>query len=305
MITKGYDYMNVNFELYRVFYVVATTGNITKASKELMISQPAVSKHIKTLESQLGGELFVRTKRGVILTDNGKEIYKFIKQGMNCFEAAEMQFSNLKKLESGVVRIGVSTTLARLFLLKYLDKFHQEYPNVAIQLFTDPSKVMRKKLKDGSLDILIAKEELEEDNYLDVKRLGLLHHCFIAGESFRELKNNIISLEKLNEYPILLPKKPSTSRDTFDKFCKDNEVEITSKLEIASSTLLEDLVRIGLGVGLVTKEYAQKEIDSGEVFEVNLEENLPAKGFALITLKNSYHSFGANQLIELILNSKN
>ena len=80
---------------------------------------------------------------------------------------------------------------------------------------------------------------------------------------------------------------------------------VTSKLEIASSTLLEDLVRIGLGVGLVTKEYAQKEIDSGEVFEVNLEENLPAKGFALITLKNSYHSFGANQLIELILNSKN
>lgn len=296
--------MNVNFELYRVFYVVATVGNITKASKELMISQPAVTKQIKTLENQLGGELFVRTKRGVILTDNGKEIYKHIKQGMNCFEIAEMQFSNLKKLESGVVRIGVSTTLARLFLLEYLEKFHKEYPNVAIQLFTDPSKEMRKKLKDGSLDILIAKEELKEDNDLEVQRLGLLHHCFIAGDTFKELKNTVISLEKLNEYPILLPKKPSTSRDTFDKYCKDNNVEITSKLEIASSTLLEDLVRIGLGVGLVTKEYAQKEIDDGDVFEIKTEAVLPPKAFSIITLKGSHHSFGANQLIEMICNSK-
>ena len=80
--------MNVNFELYRVFYIVATIGNITKASKKLMISQPAVTKQIKTLEEQLGGELFIRTKRGVILTENGREIYNYIKQGMNYFETA-------------------------------------------------------------------------------------------------------------------------------------------------------------------------------------------------------------------------
>ena len=115
--------MNVNFELYRVFYEVATLGNITKAAEKLMISQPAVTKQIKTLEGQLGGELFIRTKRGVILTDNGQEIYNFIKQGMNCFEMAEKQFSNLKKLETGIVRIGVSTTLAKLYLLKYLDNY--------------------------------------------------------------------------------------------------------------------------------------------------------------------------------------
>ena len=62
--------MNINFELYRIFYVVATVGNITKASQELNISQPAVTKQIKSLEAQLGGDLFIRTKRGVILTEN-------------------------------------------------------------------------------------------------------------------------------------------------------------------------------------------------------------------------------------------
>ena len=67
--------MNVDFELYRIFYVVANNKSISKASKELLISQPAVTKSIKKLEDSLGGELFIRTKKGVTLTCEGEEIY--------------------------------------------------------------------------------------------------------------------------------------------------------------------------------------------------------------------------------------
>lgn len=296
--------MNVNFELYRIFYEVATCGNITKASQKLMISQPAVTKHIKTLEGQLGGELFIRTKRGVILTDNGKEIYNYIKQGMNCFEMAEKQISNLKRLETGVVRVGVSTTLARLYLLKYLDLFHKKYPNIAIQIFTDPSVILREKLKDGSLDILIAKEDIHEDNELHIHRLGELHHCFVAGDNYKELKNKTISFEELNQYPILLPKSPSTSRDILERYCKKYNITIDSKLEIASSNLLEELSKIGLGIGFVTEEFAQKEIDEGHLFKLHTEHEIPPVGFALITLDHSFHSFGANELIEMMTKEK-
>lgn len=293
--------MNINFELYRIFYVVATVGNITKASQELNISQPAVTKQIKSLEAQLGGDLFIRTKRGVILTENGRAIYNYIKQAMNCFNNAELQFSNLKKLETGVIKIGISTALARLFLMKYLDKFHKEYPNIAIQLFTDPSKVMRKMLKDGSLDILIAKEETCEDEDLEVQRVGTLHQCFIASEYFSELKNRTIPLKDLDEYPILLQKTPSTTRESFDNFCKEHNIEITTKLEIASATLLEDFVKIGLGVGLATREFAEKDIKEGSIFEVKTNPTIPSIPFALITLKNSFHSFGTNKIIYMIL----
>jgi DNA-binding transcriptional LysR family regulator len=297
--------MNVNFELYRIFYVVATCGNITKASQELMISQPAVTKQIKTLENQLGGELFIRTKRGVILTENGKEIYNYIKQGMNCFNNAELQFSNLKKLETGIIRVGVSTTLARLFLIDYLDKFHKEYPNVAIQVFTDPSRIMRNMLKDGTIDLLVAKEEISEDEDLEVQRIGKLHQGFVASNYFSELKGKKIKLQDLENYPILLPKSPSTTRESFDDFCKRNNIEITTKLEIASASLLEDFARIGLGVGLVTMEFATKDIEEGKLFEVKIEPELPSKYFSLITLKDSHHSFGANKLMEMIMNDVN
>lgn len=294
--------MNINFELYRIFYEVANEGNITKASQKLLISQPAVTKHIKTLEQQLGGELFIRTKRGVILNENGKEIYNYIKQGMHCFETAEYQFSNLKKLEVGTIRIGISTTLCRVFLLKYLDKFHKKYPNVAIQVFTDPSKIMRKMLKDGSLDILIAKENSFEEEELEARRLGTLHQCFISSVNhYQELKNKVVSLEELNKYPLLLPKAPSTTRKALNDFCKQNQIQLTSKIEIASANLLEDFVKIGLGIGFVTKEYAISNIGKKEFFVIHTVPKIPTISFSLFTLKNSFHSFVTNKFIDMIL----
>ena len=122
--------MNINFELYRIFYVVANHSNITKASEELNISQPAISKSIKNLEDQLGGNLFIRTKRGVTLTEEGKEFYNYIKQAMEYINNAEKKFTNLINLETGCIKIGINTTLTKEFLLPFLEEFHSLYPKI-------------------------------------------------------------------------------------------------------------------------------------------------------------------------------
>ena len=145
--------MNINFELYRIFYVVANNGNITKASEELNISQPAVSKSIKNLEDQLGGPLFVRTKRGVILTEEGKEFYEYIKHAMEYINNAENKFTDLINLETGCIKIGVSTTLTKEFLLPYLEKFHELYPKIDIQIMTYLTSDLIPKLRNGLIDL--------------------------------------------------------------------------------------------------------------------------------------------------------
>ena len=160
-------------------------------------------------------------------------------------------------------------------------------------------------LKDGTIDLLVAKEEICEDEDLEVRRIGKLHQGFVASDYFKELNGKIIKLQDLENYPILLPKSPSTTRESFDDFCKRNDFHLTTKLEIASASLLEDFARIGLGVGLVTMEFATKDIEEGKLFEVKTEPGLPSKYFSLITLKNSHHSFGANKLIEMIMNDVN
>ena len=143
--------MNIDFELYRIFYVVAKNGNITRASEELMISQPAISKSIKNLEEQLGGQLFVRSKRGVILTEEGKTFYSYIKQAIEYISSAENKFSELINLEIGCIKIGVSATLTKEFLLPYLKEFHSLYPHIDIQIDTNLSPVLMHKLKNGLL----------------------------------------------------------------------------------------------------------------------------------------------------------
>ena len=112
--------MNISFEYYRIFYVVAKTGNITKAANELMISQPAISKCIKHLEAQLGGLLFVRTKRGVLLTEEGKAFFHYIKHAVEYINNAESKFSEMIRLEAGTIRIGAGSTLTKKFLIHYL-----------------------------------------------------------------------------------------------------------------------------------------------------------------------------------------
>lgn len=148
--------MNIDFELYRVFNEVANAGNITAAADKLHISQPAVSKSIKSLENQLGGSLFVRTKRGVNLTEEGKELHSYIKLAIEHIRNAENKFTDMVSLNTGLIRIGISRTLVKEYLLPYLEDFHKLYPNIKIEIVTNKASELIPKLRDGLIDLIIA-----------------------------------------------------------------------------------------------------------------------------------------------------
>ena len=109
--------MNVNLELYRIFYVVAKNNHMTKASEELFISQPAISQAIKKLENQIGGTLFLRSNKGMELTEEGKMLYEHIKGALELIDNAENEFTSFKDLSKGEIKIGCSTTLTKLILM--------------------------------------------------------------------------------------------------------------------------------------------------------------------------------------------
>lgn len=103
----------VNLELYRIFYEVAKASNITTASQSLNISQPAVTKHIKDLESTLGTSLFIRSRKGVVLTESGKKLFFYIKQAMDLISYGEKELEDMKNMYKGTLRIGIGTTLTK------------------------------------------------------------------------------------------------------------------------------------------------------------------------------------------------
>lgn len=297
--------MNIDFELYRIFYTVANHKNITKASKELNISQPAISKSIKNLEEQLGGQLFVRTKRGVILTEEGREFYNYIKQAIEYISNAENKFTELINLETGCIKIGISTTLTKEFLLPYLEEFHRLYPKIDIQIITNMSSELFPKLRNGLIDIIIL--NLNEKNYgqdINITKCKKITDCFVANKTYYDLISNELSIKELNKYPLILQSKGSNTREFLDDFAKENNTILKPNIELASYSLVVEFTKIGLGIGYATKDYVKEELKNQQLYEIKLKEKIPSRYIGIATSNNHLPNFSTKKLIEIINNLK-
>lgn len=297
--------MNINFELYRIFYTVANAKNITKAAEELMISQPAISKSIKNLEEQLGGQLFIRTKRGVILTDEGKEFYNYIKRAMEYIYNAESKFTDLINLNTGTIKIGISSTLTKEFLIPYLEEFHKKYPKIDIQIVTNISSELIPKLKTGLIDIIIfniIEERFDKD--IDIVECKQIEDCFVVNSSYKELLDKELSLNDLNNYPLILQSKGSNTRTFLDRLTSNYDVTLKPIMELASYSLVVEFTKIGFGIGYVTKDYIKKEIENKELFILNIKEDIPKRSIGIAISKTHLPSFSAKRLMDIIINKK-
>lgn len=293
--------MNIDFELYRIFYVVANHCNITKASEELSISQPAISKSIKSLEEQLGGQLFVRTKRGVLLTEEGKEFYNYIKQAIEYINNAENKFTDLINLETGCIKIGINTTLTKEFLIPYLEEFHSLYPKIDIQIITNLTSDLIPKLRNGLIDIVIL--NLNNKNYgndIDIIKCKKINDCFVVNNKYKDLTLKELSLKDLNNYPLILQAKGSNTREFLDNIARENGVVFKPNIELASYSLVVEFSKIGLGIGYVTKEYIKEAVKNKELFELKIKENIPSRYIGIALSKNHVPNFSTKKLIEII-----
>ena len=290
----------INLELYKIFFAVAETKNITKASELLKISQPAVTKHLKNLEEALGNPLFIRTKKGVVLNEYGEKIYLKVKQALTLLDESEKEISECKNMNKGVIKIGISTTLARKYLLKYIARFHELYPNIIIEIDTDPTKSLVFKLKNGIIDIIISKFPNNIDLDLEYIKLGETKYVFVTNNKYKELLKNQISIKDLVNYPIVLQKYPSNSRESIDKYLKENNVKLEPAVSVASSNLLIDFTSIGYGIGYVTKLYVEEELKNKKLYEININPKTENINYGIILLKNNVMTSHCKKFVEYL-----
>ena len=293
--------MNIDFEFYRIFYVVAKHKNITKASKELNISQPAISKAIKKLEEQLGGELFVRTRRGVVLTSEGEAFFSYISKAILYISNAENKFTDLMNLNTGHIRIGVSTMIKENYLAPYLEQFHKLYPNITIEIDTSVIDELLNKLRNGLIDLIVfnmAKENYGDD--LQVIPCLEVHDVFIVGVSYQYLTKNRLSFHDLKKYPLIFSTRSSSTRRFLEQFLVKNHCELNPSLELAGHHLVTLFTKMGFGIGYATKEFIQKDLDQRQLFILQLEEEIPARFIGVATSKNHVPSFSTKKLLELM-----
>jgi len=292
--------MNVNYELYKIFYYVTKYQSISKAADILLISQPAVSYQIKTLEEELGITLFIRTKKGVTLTDEGKALFSYVEKGVDAFINGENALTNLKNLDSGIIRIGSSTTVSKHVLMPYLEKFHKKYPNIEITITNNLTENLLSDLRNGNLDMLLLNLPMKKTKDLKIEKVADVQDIFVTNYDFYQKINGKINLADLNKYPLLFQKKPSNTREYLDHYLKDNKVELTPKMEIVSYNLIMDFLKIGFGIGYATKEFIKSELGNKELYELDVVPKIPKRYIGIATLKQTIPNFSVNKLVYLM-----
>ena len=288
--------MNVDLELYRVFYVVAKNKHMTKASQELHISQPAISQSIKKLEEQLGGTLFLRSNKGMELTEEGKMFYEYIKGALELINNAENEFTSFKDLSKGEIKIGCSTTLTKLILIDSIKKIHNTYPNINISITNDLTRNLINDLKLGKLDFVIFNESNIKENNLHLEKIKELKQGFVYNPKF--FNDEINNFEELNSLPLILPKEESNSRKLLDYIALQNGVKLIPKMEVVSQELITEFVNIGLGVGFVIIDLATKNYKN--LKELNINKKISNINIYLATNKSVSLTFASKMFIDYL-----
>lgn len=288
--------MNVDLELYRVFYTVAKHKHMTKASEELHISQPAISQSIKKLEDQLGGTLFLRSNKGMELTEEGKMFYEYVKGALELINNAENEFTSFKDLSKGEIKIGCSTTLTKLVLMDTLKDFHLDYPNININITNDLTSNLINDLKLGKLDFVIFNESNIKETNLNLEKIKELKQGFIYNPEFYD--DNVNNFEDLNEIPLILQKEESNSRKLLDYVALQNNVKLIPKMEVVSQELITEFVNIGLGVGFSIIDLAKRNYKN--IKELNINKKIPNINIYLATNKSVSLTFASKMFIKYL-----
>ena len=263
--------MTQNLSSYYVFYIAAKTGNISAASKELYISQPAVSKSITKLEANLNTKLLIRSSRGVTLTREGEILYERLKEAFHSIELGEEQLRFENKMEVEHLTIGVSTTLCKYVLLPYLKEFVRRKPHVRISIACQPTYQTLQALEDGTIDIGLVGEPDASSPFI-FSRIHSIEDIFVTTQSY--LDNLMIrtgidyhsisdTRELFKVTTLMLMDKENLSRRYVDQYITANEIQAENLIEVSTMDLLIEFATIGIGIACVIKNFVEQELKDG------------------------------------------
>ena len=291
--------MDINYELYKVFYHVANTLSFSEASKQLFISQSAVSQSIKVLEKKLNQTLFIRSTKRVQLTPEGEILLKHIEPAIHLIQKGENQLLEANTLNGGQLRIGASDTICRYFLIPYLQQFHIQYPNVHIKVTNQTSIECAHLLESGQVDFIVTNYPNSGlSNSQTIRTIREFTDVFVANRQHFPLEDKVFTLKELQDYPILMLTRKSTTSEFLHKMFQRSRLDLVPEIELSSNDLLIDLARIGLGIAFVP-DFCIPEHDK-DLFILKLNEQLPPRQLVVAYNENLPVSQAAKQFIGML-----
>ncbi|MFD2117469.1 LysR family transcriptional regulator [Paenibacillus yanchengensis] len=286
-------------DLYRIFVKVAQSESFSDAAKQLFMTQPAVSQSIMQLERELDTRLFYRSPKGATLTSEGRLLFEYIQSAMSLIHTGEQKILEFKNLTIGELKIGVGDTISRYYLLRYLEKFHINYPNIKFKIMNATTMELCSALKSGSLDIAFCNLPLE-DAALEQLPCYAIEDIFVVGQQYRYLLEQSQTMDMIIQLPLIFLESKSNSRKYVEEYMASCGVSLAPAFELGSHDLLLEFAKINLGVASVIKQFSLDYLDKQLVFEVPLVKPIPSRNIGICYLRNVPLSIAATRFVEMI-----
>lgn len=295
--------MEQNLSLYKIFYTVATTENISRAAQILYISQPAISKAIHKLETNLDVVLFRRSSRGVTLTREGTLLYQHIKTAFQEIDAGEQLLLKNKTLGISQLRIGVSTTLCRYLLLPYLKLFVEQYPHVKITISCQSTQETLSLLDERKVDIGLTWQPKGIRSYY-FQPLKTIQDTFVASPSYLEnlaLRSDV--KDPFSNATFMMLNEENLTRQYVNDHMKDHALEFHNILEVSTMDLLIEFAKIGLGIACVAKEFILSDLADGSLREISTGVHFPLRQISFVCKKDDIAIPVIRNFFQLLMHS--
>lgn len=292
--------MNISMEYYKIFYKVALHGSVTKAAKELCLSQPAVSQAIKVLENMLGAVLFIRKSKGVVLTTEGNMLFEYVARGYEQIKLGEEKINQMLNLDVGEIRIGASDMTLQFYLLPYLERFHSMHPNIKVHVTNAPTPLTMEHLLAGRIDFGVVSTPFDFGNRFRVYEGRKIRDVFVAGSRFLNLKDKVLEYDVLQNYPIISLEHKTSTRRYVDWFLMQNGVVLNPEFELATSAIVTQFAVRNLGIGCVVEDFAKEEIENGTIFRLDFKKEIPERSICIITDDKVPMSKAATTFLSLV-----
>lgn len=290
-------------DLYKIFVAVGQNNSFSSAAKELYMTQPAISQSIMQLEEELDTRLFNRLPKGVTLTHEGEILFEYANSALHLLGVGEEKIIEFNNLSAGELKIGVGDTIAKYFLLPYLETFHNSYPNIRLKIVNGTTLETIDLLKSGKVDLAICNLPID-DLTLKQELIIDIHDIFVCGEKFKRLISNPLTFEELTKLPLILLEPKSNSRKYIESFLLDQGVPIAPAFELGSHDLLLEFAKINLGIACVTKEFSRDYLDRGLLYEVPLREEIPTRNIGICYLKSVPLSPSSTKFVKILQNKQ-
>lgn len=257
-----------------VFIAVAENLSFSKAAEELFISQPAVTKHIKELESKLNIALFERKGNKIYLTKAGKLTYRQLKQIKEQYRELEFELGRLNDTFKGSLRLGASSTISQYLIPCVLAAFHQRYPQIILHLYNGNSAQMEKKLENNEIDVALVENDSSHANirYIDFLDDEIV---VVTGSDSVYAKLKHLTLADLQQIPIVLREQGSGTLEVIQHAFAKHQIDLEKlniTIRLGSTEAIKNFLTNFEGIALISEKAIEKELQLKTLQKINVKD---------------------------------